>query len=127
MPAASLRLFAGAVLELLRIGDRPHRDGAFGQARYRRHEGDGAGGHDQAPVLDLFAPGYGDDPPRRVDGLDSVEARAHRQVLEYGRQPQLAELRALGPDGDQVELGERLLARAGLEQEHLDARVAAAA
>ena len=56
-----------------------------------------------------------------VDGLDPVEAGADRQVLEYSRQPQLAELRALGPDGDQVEFGERLLARARLEQEHLDA------
>ena len=72
-------------------------------------------------------PGYGDDPTRRVDRLDSVEARADRQVLEYRRQPQLAELRTLGSDGDQVELGERLLARARLEQEHLDARVAAGA
>ena len=56
-----------------------------------------------------------------VDRLGAVEARAHRQVLEHGRKPQLAELRALGSHGDQVEFGERLLARAGLEQQHLDA------
>ena len=57
MPAASFALFARAVLQRLRVGDRPHRDGAFGQARHRRHEGHGTGGHDQAPVLDLLAAG----------------------------------------------------------------------
>ena len=83
----------------------------------------GTAAHHGTPVLGLVVPAHADHASLRVDGLNPVEARADRQVLEHGRQPELAELRTLGSYRDQVEFRERLLAGVWLDQQDLGVKI----